>query len=122
MKCRYFVNCSFVQLFTNHSYARINKNIKIGLITMIIELNTNPILDHTEHYREAGLSLEFLGDIAKAVSAMKSAGYEPYDQLYGYVLRKNDQYITRFGGAREIVNKMNIKDIRTFLKLYKDRR
>ena len=89
---------------------------------MVIEMNKNPLSDHTERYRAAGLSLEFLGEMAKAVSAMKSAGYEPYDQLYGYVLQKNDQCITRFGGAREIVNKMDIKDIRTFLKHYKDQR
>jgi hypothetical protein len=44
---------------------------------MVIELNKNPISDHTERYRAAGLSLEFLGEMAKAVSALQSAGYEP---------------------------------------------
>ena len=73
---------------------------------MVIELNKNPISDHTERYRAAGLSLEFLGEMAKAVSALQSAGYEPYDQLYGYVMHGNDQYITRHGGAREIVTKI----------------
>ena len=66
---------------------------------MVIELNKNPISDHTERYRAAGLSLEFLGEMAKAVSALQAAGYEPYDQLYGYAMHGNDQYITRFGGA-----------------------
>lgn len=87
---------------------------------MVIELNKNPISDHTERYREAGLSMEFLGEMAKALSAMKAAGYEPYDQLYGYVLQENDQYITRNGGAREIIARMDVKDIRTFLKYYRD--
>ena len=87
---------------------------------MVIELNKNPISDHTERYREAGLSMEFLGEMAKALSAMKAAGYEPYDQLYGYVLHENDQYITRHGGAREIIARMDVKDIRTFLKYYRD--
>ena len=87
---------------------------------MVIEMNKNPLSDHTERYRAAGLSLEFLGEMAKAVSAMKSAGYEPYDQLYGYVLQENEQYITRFGGAREIVTKMDVKDMKIFLKHYKD--
>ena len=87
---------------------------------MVIELNKNPISDHTERYRAAGLSLEFLGEMAKALSAMKAAGYEPYDQLYGYVLQENDQYITRNGGAREIIARMDVKDIRTFLKYYRD--
>lgn len=89
---------------------------------VVIEMNKNPLSDHTERYRAAGLSLEFLGEMAKAVSAMKAAGYEPYDQLYGYVLQGNDQYITRFGGAREIVTKMDVKDIMVFLKHYKDHR
>ena len=87
---------------------------------MVIELNNNLISDHTERYRAAGLSLEFLGEMAKAVSAMKAAGYEPYDQLYGYAMHGNDQYITRFDGAREIVTKMDVKDIKIFLKHYKE--
>ena len=51
---------------------------------MVIELNRNPISDQTERYRSVGLSLEFLNDMAKAISAMQAAGYDPYDQLYGY--------------------------------------
>ena len=87
---------------------------------MVFELNRHLLSDHTERYRAAGLSLEFLGEIAKAVSALQSAGYEPYDQLYGYVMHGNDQYITRHGGAQEIVTKMDIKDIKIFLKHYKE--
>ena len=30
-----------------------------------------------------------------------------------------EQYITRHGGAREIVTKMDVKDIKLFLKHYK---
>ena len=87
---------------------------------MVIEMNKNPLSDHTERYRAAGLSLEFLQEMAKVISALKATGYEPYDQLYGYAMHGNDQYITRFGGAREIVTKMDTKDIRTFLEHYKD--
>lgn len=70
------------------------------LVAMVIEMSKNPISDHTEHYRATGLSLKFIGEMAKVV-----AGFEPYDQLYRYVLNGNDQYITRFGGARDIVTK-----------------
>ena len=87
---------------------------------MVIELNRNPISDQTERYRSVGLSLEFLNDMAKAISAMQAAGYDPYDQLYGYVLHENDQYITRQGGAREIITRMEIKDIQTFVKHYRE--
>ena len=78
------------------------------------------ISDHTERYTEAGLSFEFLAEIWKVVSALQAAGYEPYDQLYGYVMYGNDQYITRHGGAREIVTKMDVKDIKIFLKHFKE--
>ena len=90
------------------------------MVVMVIELNRNPRSDHTERYRAVGLSLEFLNEMAKAVAALQAAGYEPYDQLYGYVLHENDQYITRHGGAREIITKMDMNDIRTFLKHYRD--
>lgn len=92
------------------------ENFKSGDIQMKKSLSSN----HTERYAAAGLSFEFLAEITKAIEALQSAGYDPYDQLYGYVVHGNDRYITRFGGAREIVTKMDIKDIRIFLKHYKD--
>lgn len=66
---------------------------------MVIDINKNTLSDHTERFIAAGLSLDFLSKMAKAVAALQSAGYEPYDQLYGYVMHGNDQYITRHGGA-----------------------
>lgn len=86
------------------------------MVAMLIELNKNPILDQTERYSAAGLSLEFIKEMEKVVAAIQSVGYAPYDQLYGYVISENDQYITRHGGAREIVSKMDIDDIKMFLK------
>ena len=50
--------------------------------------------------------------MATAISTMQTAGYEPYDQLYGYVLHENDQYITRQGGAREIITRMGLRIFR----------
>ena len=87
---------------------------------MVIRLNKKHILRQTEQYQAAGLTQDFLTEMSKVVSALQAAGYEPYDQLYGYAMHGNDQYITRFGGAREIVTKMDIKDIKIFLKHYKD--
>ena len=78
------------------------------------------ISDHTERYTEAGLSFEFLAEMTKALEALQAAGYEPYDQLYGYVMHENELYITRSGSARDIVTKMDIKDIKIFLKHYKE--
>lgn len=86
----------------------------------MLQLNKDALSDQTERYKDTGLTPEFLGDMAKVVAALNATGYEPYDQLTGYVMTDNDQYITRFGGAREIVTKMDMKDIRIFLKHYKD--
>ena len=87
---------------------------------MVIRLNKKYILRQTEQYQAAGLTQDFLTEMSKVVSALQAAGYEPYDQLYGYAMHGNDQYITRFGGAREIVTKMDVKDIKIFLKHYKN--
>ena len=87
---------------------------------MLIRLNRKHVLRQTEQYQSAGLTQDFLTEMSKVVSALQAAGYEPYDQLYGYAMHGNDQYITRHGGAREIVTKMDVKDIKIFLKHYKD--
>lgn len=89
------------------------------LVSVVIDINKNTLSDQTERFIAAGLSLDFLSKMAKAVAALQSAGYEPYDQLYGYVMHGNGQYITRHGGAREIVTKMDVKDIKIFLKFYR---
>ena len=94
--------------------------IRKKMVAMVIELNKNPVLDQTERYRAAGLSLEFIREMEKVVAAIESVGHTPYDQLYGYVMSENDQYITRHGGAREIVTNMDIDDIKAFLKQYKN--
>ena len=88
--------------------------VRKKMVAMVKELNKNPILDQTERYRAAGLTLE------NVVAAIQSVGYVPYDQLYGYVMSENDQYITRHGGAREIVTNMDVNDIKAFLKQYKN--
>lgn len=53
---------------------------------MVLHLNNGQLSDHTERYKDAGLSQEFIGEMAKVISALKATGYEPYDQLYGYVM------------------------------------
>ncbi len=87
---------------------------------MVIQLNGQHLSDHTERYKDTGLSPAFLAEMARVVDALKATGYEPYDQLTGFVRTGNELYITRHGNAREIVNGMDQKDIKTFLKHYKD--
>lgn len=87
---------------------------------MVLNFSNGQLSDHTERYKDTGLSPEFLEEIAKVITALQETEYQPYDQLTGFVRTGNERYITRLGGARDIVLKMDLKDIKTFLKHYKD--
>ena len=41
--------------------------------------------------------LEFENIMEHIVASIRSAGYEPYDQLYGYLKTGDETYITRTG-------------------------
>ena len=49
------------------------------------------------------------------VAAIRSAGYEPYDQLYGYVKTGDETYITRAGDARKLINELDSNQVRRFV-------
>lgn len=80
----------------------------------------NYIQANTERFVRAGLDTSFLEDMAKIISALHGAGFDPYDQLTGFVRTGNPQYITRSGGARELVQKLDAQHIRTFLARYRE--
>lgn len=61
---------------------------------------------------------QFDAAIEKIVTALKTAGYDPYEQLTGYVTTGQKNYITRQDGAREMVLKLGIEQIKDFLKTY----
>lgn len=50
-----------------------------------------------------------------AVNAMEAAGYNPYAQLIGYMTTGNAAYITRRGGARQIVRELDRNVIGRYL-------
>jgi len=54
-----------------------------------------------------------LNDIADAI---KEAGLDPYEQLYGYATTGNELYITRHRGARERIQMQKIDDIIQYIK------
>lgn len=56
--------------------------------------------------------LSILNDIAEAI---KEAGLDPYEQLYGYVTTGNELYITRRGDARKLIQKLDSIDIAHFI-------
>lgn len=85
---------------------------------MAEEMRKYPINDDTESYQKIQLDEAFLSLIRRASSAMIEAGYDPIMQLTGYIRTGNDQYITRTGGAREIVAGLAMDQIRVYLGRY----
>ena len=60
--------------------------------------------------------IEFKRKMEYIVSMMKEQGYEPYEQLAYYVLLDGNPYfITSHGNAREMINKLKLKDIYDYL-------
>ena len=55
-----------------------------------------------------------MGQIVKAIC---DAGFNPYDQLYGYVETGNIMYITRRDNAREKIQALSKEEIKSYLKL-----
>lgn len=50
------------------------------------------------------------------IAAIKAAGYDPNEQLYGYVSTGKEEYITRSGGAREKINKLNWLSVKEYVE------
>ena len=74
--------------------------------------------DDTGKYQDPTLDSVFMAAISEVYLAILEAGYEPYDQLTGYVRTGNDQYITRRHNARKIVTEMNPEMVKQYLKRY----
>ena len=74
--------------------------------------------DETGKYHDPYLDSVFMAAISEVYLAIQEAGYEPYDQLTGYVRTGNDQYITRRRNARIIVTEMDPEMIKQYLKRY----
>lgn len=49
------------------------------------------------------------------VVSIRNAGYEPYDQLYGYLKTGDDAYITRTGDARAIVKTLDREQLEQYV-------
>ena len=54
---------------------------------------------------------KFEETIDYVVTVLKEAGYNPYDQLYGYLNTGNESYITRKGNARTLVAELDREQI-----------
>lgn len=58
----------------------------------------------------------FLTTMEEIVASIKEAGYEPYDQLYGYITKGKEEYITRSGGAREKIKKLSWLKVKEYVE------
>ena len=58
---------------------------------------------------------EFEQKIEKIVSALRDAGYEPYEQLNAYLHTGNDTYITRKGNARALVSELDKEQVWNYI-------
>ena len=74
--------------------------------------------DDTGKNQDPTLDSVFMAAISEVYLAIQEAGYEPYDQLTGFVRTGNDHYITRRRNARKIVTEMDPEMIKQYLKRY----
>ena len=61
------------------------------------------------------METEFENIIAHIVDSIRSAGYEPYDQIYGYLKTGDETYITRTGDARNLIKALDRTRLQRFV-------
>ena len=62
------------------------------------------------------METNFENIMAHIVASIREAGYEPYDQLYGYLKTGDDTYITRTGDARNLIKKLERNQVQCFFE------
>lgn len=63
------------------------------------------------------MEIDFESTMEHIVDSIRTAGYEPYDQLYGYLKTGDETYITRTGDARSLIKALD----RSLLQCYIER-
>ena len=51
----------------------------------------------------------------KIICALKEKGYNPVDQINGYLIFRDSSYITRHNDARDIIETLDIEMIRKYM-------
>lgn len=54
--------------------------------------------------------------ISEIVSAIKEAGYDPYEQLMGYLKTGQEYYITRTRNARTLIKNLEPERLQQYVK------
>lgn len=66
------------------------------------------------------MKTEFIAAMEDIVASIQAAGYDPYEQLRGYVSTGREEYITRAGGAREKIKKLNRLMVKEYVEKMND--
>ena len=58
---------------------------------------------------------EFKKTLMEIIKSLEERGYNPYEQLKGYISLGDDSYITRHGNAREKIQNLDKEQISKYL-------
>lgn len=58
----------------------------------------------------------FYAAMDKIIVALKEKGYEPYEQLYGYIKENQPAYITKHNGARELIVTLDNQQVKHYVE------
>lgn len=62
------------------------------------------------------MEIEFENIMDHIVESIRAAGYEPYDQLYGYMKTGDETYITRSGDARKLIKTLDCNQLQCYIE------
>jgi len=58
---------------------------------------------------------QFIEAMELVVSSLKERGYDPYSQIYGYLMENDPVYITSRNHARELIQKLDKDKIKEYI-------
>ena len=58
--------------------------------------------------------------LRSVIDSIASAGYNPYEQIYGYYATGSDIFITRTGNARTLIKEIDRKDLAEYFQKHQD--
>lgn len=61
----------------------------------------------------------FIATMELIVAALKEKGYEPYEQLTGYITENEPCYITKHKNARQLILNLDIEHVKQYLRKMK---
>ena len=59
---------------------------------------------------------DFTAAMEHIVAALREKGYNPYEQLTGYVRLNNPSYITKHNGARQLIISLDMARVKNFVE------